>query len=798
MGKGDLALPSGNGSEKVVDGNDGLMTYWNVFRVVLCALPIPPIVCVVASQVRSGFGITNGFMLLLGLLVLMNVAWVLLLRIAWPATTEIVNEMADEQDRFVDSLPASRVAVMVFLSSATLLLVELVLIRWHGCVFEFFSLYKNVTLISCFAGFGLGFALSRGRSLPLFFTYLLILVQTVYLLSLRYGLPPWRVVPFLMNPVKEHLAMGVRMAEGTLTWSAVYSFLCVVVVLSALTCMPMGVACGRLMQRMAPLRSYGWNLLGSLCGIILCFVLGWLWTSPVVWFMLACAMLLLIQPRGGLGLKASALCSLLIGLTLAYPIRPGREQLYSPYQYIERGPSQDSFQAGLTTLRVSGNYFQRILNLSVDAQDADDAVRAHGIYYEFPYRLHDQAKSAVIVGAGTGNDIAAALRCGLESVDAVEIDPVIARMGKMYHPEKPYQDPRVTLHVNDARTFLRTSGKQYDLIVYGLLDSHSLLSHGSSVRLDSFVYTVEAFREARARLAPGGCISLSFCVLSDALGRKIFLMLKEAFDGLDPVCVSAEYDGSIVFIQSDHDLSSSIKEARLGAGFDEVTERFSNETIAADVSTDDWPFFYMPKRVLPISYIALLCTLLLVLGLLTRRFVGVSALFSCPSLFFMGAGFMLIQTKGITELGLMFGNTWQVVGFVIAGLLIMAYLANLLVQAGLSKNHHISFALLLVSIVAGLVLRAYLPESGWGGAVGLLILLVIPMLFSGLAFSSVLRSFGDVSAAMASNLMGAILGGVLEYFSMWKGFSSLYWVAFALYGIAWITAGRMRCSRRTG
>ncbi len=726
---------------------------------------------------------------------LASIVWAIVLRFAWPATGASVNSMAEEQDRFISTLPASRVAWMVFLSSSALLLVELVLIRWHGCVFEFFSLYKNVTLISCFAGLGLGFALSRGRALPLFFTCLIILVQTIYLLALRYGLPTWRVSTFLMNPVKEHLAMGVTMAEGTLTWAAIYSFLCVVVVLSALTCMPIGIVCGRFMRRMAPLQSYGWNLLGSLCGIIMCFVLGWLWTSPVVWFVLACVLLLLMQPHGGIGVKASALCSLLIGLMLALPLRSGREQLYSPYQYIERGPSQDSFQAGLTTLRVSGNYYQRILNLAEDIQAVDETARAHGKYYEFPYRLYEQATSAVIVGAGTGNDIAAALRCGVESVDAVEIDPVIARMGRMYHPEKPYQDPRVTLHVNDARTFLRKTDKKYDLIVYGLLDSHSLLSHGSSVRLDSFVYTVEAFREARARLAPGGCISLSFCVLSDALGRKIFLMLKEAFDGRAPVCVEAEYDAGIVFIQSENDLSGSISQARIGAGFDDVTGRFGNDSIDADVSTDDWPFFYMPKRILPVTYIVLLSVLLVVLGLFSRRFVAANALLSCPSLFFMGAGFMLIETKGITELGLMFGNTWQVVGIVIAGILTMAYLANLLVQSGLARNQHISFALLLVSIAAGYLLRAFLPSSGWGGSLGLLVLLVVPMLFSGLAFSSVLRSHGDVSAAMAANLMGAILGGVLEYFSMWKGFSSLYWVAFALYGLAWVTA---RSSMRAG
>jgi len=89
--------------------------------------------------------------------------------------------------------------------------------------------------------------------------------------------------------------------------------------------------------------------------------------------------------------------------------------------------------------------------------------------------------------------------------------------------------------VNDARSFLRTTDQTFDLIVYGLLDSHTLLSQGSSVRLDSFVYTVEGLREARARLKPDGMLSLAFTLVSDALGHKIYLMLQQAFDGRPPI-----------------------------------------------------------------------------------------------------------------------------------------------------------------------------------------------------------------------------------------------------------------------
>ena len=59
-----------------------------------------------------------------------------------------------------------------------------------------------------------------------------------------------------------------------------------------------------------------------------------------------------------------------------------------------------------------------------------------------------------------------------------------------------------------------TPNEHYDMVVYGLLDSHTLLSHASSVRLDSFVYTVEGLRKARKRLNPDGILSLSFAVMN--------------------------------------------------------------------------------------------------------------------------------------------------------------------------------------------------------------------------------------------------------------------------------------------
>jgi spermidine synthase len=142
---------------------------------------------------------------------------------------------------------------------------------------------------------------------------------------------------------------------------------------------------------------------------------------------------------------------------------------------------------------------------SVRAQQNEYTSVARFGYLQ-PYKLLDHIDTALVVGAGSGNDLSVLLMRGAKYIDAVEIDPMIAEIGSDVHPMQPYADPRVHLHVNDARAFLRTTQKKYDLIVFGTLDSQTLLSGMSSVRLDNYVYTVESFRAARAALAPGGSL----------------------------------------------------------------------------------------------------------------------------------------------------------------------------------------------------------------------------------------------------------------------------------------------------
>jgi spermidine synthase len=677
------------------------------------------------------------------------------------------------QAQFLDTLDVRHVDMAIAGSAALSLFLELALIRWQSSVLEFLAFYKNFSLLACFAGLGLGYALAARNRIPLLMVVPLLAAQFCFIMLVR-------LVPnsFGVSPFSEQLTMGLQQGDWADSIN-LFLLLSVIFLLTAVTFVPVGQLCGRLMERRTSLRAYGLNLLGSLLGVVMMLVASFLWTPPLVWFALCFLGLVLFHLRRPSSLIAGIAVTLVCTIALAWwPIAPLWNRVYSPYQLLEIGTDSST---GLPLIRAAGHYYQHIKNLS--GRDLSEAARNSRAYYDFPYKAHAALDDVAVVGAGTGNDVAAAVRAGAGRVDAIEIDPAILMVGQQSHPEKPYGDARVHAINNDARSFLRTTSSKYDLIVYGFLDSHTLLSHGSSVRLDSFVYTIEGLREARNRLKPDGMISLSFTLLSEGLGRKIYLMLQEVFDGRPPLCVEVGFEGTTFLISNDPNWSPPT--GLMNADVKNTTAKYADLSLPADVSTDDWPFFYMPQRVYPVSYLIMIFQILVLSLLLVGNFVAEAPRFSNLSFFFLGAGFMLVETKGITEMGLTFGNTWQVIGIVFAGILTMAFLGNCLVQWLDIRRAALSYLFLLAALALGwLAARSGGFASTPLGRLETAALLSLPLLFSGIVFSTLLSSGGRIAGIMAMNLLGAIVGGLLEYNSMYLGFQALYLMAMACYGLA--------------
>ena len=736
-----------------------------------------PVVTTVGAQLESG----NPIRLYLTVLSLLTVLTaVLVFRRYLERITPILDEDARAQVDHAETIPDRWLNLAIGGAAGLSLFLELVMIRWQASVFPFFAFYTNFGLLACFAGLGLGYALASRDRIPMILVVPLLAWQVLVLLGLKALLGHWELEYLGAMPVVEQLSMGLRTVRSLGQGFAIYFFLSVVFLLTALAFIPIGQLCGRLMMRRPHLRAYGLNLFGSLAGVVGIFVASALWTPPIVWFSVALLGILLLSVRRPQTLITGLAAAFLTIGALAWPTNPPGHRVYSPYQMLEFGYGDK----GLMNIRAAGHYYQRVHDFSRAPESDRFQDRRTRNYYDLAYRMPGSHDDVAIIGAGAGNDVAAALRGGAARVAAIEIDPAIQRAGMLNHPEDPYQNPRVQAILNDARSFLRNTDQTFDLIVYGLLDSHSLLSHTSIVRLDSYVYTVEAFREARSRLKPGGRLVLSFSALSAAHDRKTFEMLREAFDGQEPVVVSAEYDGATMFIQREGSRADVPAEVLAAAGF-KLDNRHADLELKVDVSTDDWPFYYMPRRVYPVSYLVLIGLVLLVGVALTANFIGERPRSGEFSFMALGAGFMLVETKAITELGLTFGSTWRVTAVVISGVLLMAFLANMVVERFRIHRPQLAFVLLLASLFAGWLMAG---SGGFGstlsGRVATVALLTSPMFFSGIVFSTLLRGRKAIATVMAANLSGAMLGGLLEYNSMYFGFRFMYLIALGFYFLA--------------
>src|SRR5262249_40354410 len=178
---------------------------------------------------------------------------------------------------------AHRFKTAIVATSALALYLELVLVRWHSSCFHVFAIFKNVSLLSCFLGLGIGFALASKRK-GLLAAFLPLLALQLVLFGLV-SLTQLRSHGF--NPISDQLVMGKADRASWLTAVEGDAFLAVVFLLNAVLFIPIGHLVGRLMTKLPPLQAYGLNLIGSLLGIVLFSVLSLLWSPPSVWIGLA-------------------------------------------------------------------------------------------------------------------------------------------------------------------------------------------------------------------------------------------------------------------------------------------------------------------------------------------------------------------------------------------------------------------------------------------------------------------------------------------------------------------------------
>ncbi|HEV2716494.1 MAG TPA: methyltransferase domain-containing protein, partial [Terriglobales bacterium] len=416
---------------------------------------------------------------------------------------------------------------------------ELLVIRWISSEIRIFAYFKNFVLIACFLGFGLGCYLSRRR------TNLLTMIVPLLSLTLVVTLP-WPGLRVLMRSIPAF----VGASSETNLWGAPAEFsfpllaaaIAIIVPIFSLICfsfIPLGQLVGwHLENSGSGILAYTLNVLASLLGILLYTLLCFFYQPPMIWFLVAGLMLLFLLwklPR----LRWLTVLAFMatIGLLTLASDKHGAVY-WSPYQKLTLFPRTDAGKIIGYDLNTNDSWFQQIVDLSPEFVASHpklfDKVPIEWNAYNLPYHFYPKPPSVLVLGSGMGNDVAAALRNGAGQVTAVEIDPLILKLGGQYHFEKPYSSRRVRIVQDDARSYVQNAPERFDLIVFSLLDSHTNSSHFTNIRIDNYVYTLEALQTAKQLLRPDGIFIVKFQVMTPWIAGRLDGVLRSVF-GRAPV-----------------------------------------------------------------------------------------------------------------------------------------------------------------------------------------------------------------------------------------------------------------------
>ncbi|MBY0549139.1 MAG: hypothetical protein K2W95_17835 [Candidatus Obscuribacterales bacterium] len=696
------------------------------------------------------------------------------------------------------SVPPSWLKLLL-ISFATLFF-EILVIRWVASEIRMFGYMKNLTLMACVLGMGIGCSAiskdsTRFKNSTIGFTVLFSILSTILAFAPKIGLTDMTFVlgtevynwQFTVNSVTALFTNIICLASVFLLVVAIFDFL--------------GQELGKQISAFPPLKGYGINLAGSLAGVLAFSLMSFLGASPTIWCIIGLASIAIFCATK----KQSAIFSVLSLCVVALAQFSVAGSTWTPYYRIDLRPLHFWYNNGAkidvpyelgTIIEVNHTMHQAPFNFSKEFFKLHPELYDSNDYftYNLPYEAQPKLENALILGAGSGNDVAVCLQHQPQTIDAVEIDPGILQLGRRIHPMKPYDDLRVQPHINDARAYLASDKKKYDVIVFAYLDSQTALSTLSSLRLDNYLYTTEALESATKHLKDNGIASLSFSAQPIWLQARLYQMAKSVYGGKEPLLLRTGFhgNGSLAILWGPGleavrgDLSAKYK--------DKVISPTEYAT-PVELPTDDWPFLYQKERNLPMVYIAMLTSVLLMSSwLVFSRFrLKTAELAGNLQFFFLGAGFLLLETRGMLAVAALFGSTWIVNSIVIGILLSMALLSNWLVNRYQNK---LSETPGYVGLLITLAVNYLIPLSSFAGeafamrALVAFALIGSPFLFTGIIFSGAFARAEKPQVALGMNILGAILGGCLEYFSTVVGTTSLTLIAAAIYAVSMLVRKR--------
>ncbi len=745
----------------------------------------------------------------------------------------------------------------LFLVSFLILFLELAAIRWFPAHALYLTFFTNVVLLACFLGMSVGCLAASHRRNYLRWTPLILVVgmATAHIVEITSG-------QFVQNgidrPSPEVVFFGnaYRMPDlfrYPVPVEVMGGFFFVVI---ALAFIGLGQELGRALNRWPNrVQAYTINITGSIVGIVLFGACSWLHLSPFWWFGLTAvglAYFYFVSPVHRVRAKFMVLGPVLGLLLLSIVALASYRIIYNDFQ-----GQRESRQIWSPYNRIDFKPYD--LSLSVNLMFHQSMVSRNDKYpaYALPHLLNRDAgrppfADVMIIGAGSGNDVSRALQWGAKHVDAVEIDPAIYRLGTQYHPDHPYQDPRVEVHLDDGRNFLRASQRKYDLIIYALVDSLVLHSGYSNIRLESYLFTRQTFEDVKRHLKPEGNFVVYNYFREGWLISRLQKSLDEVFGAGNPLVLTLPYQKvmepdadtadkfTVFFAGNTAPLRNAFTQQpeyllrddqapgpnspngfMQPARFEQVSaqdqkssywQKFGLATVTQPaeglrIATDDWPFFYVRKPMMPsLSLRGILImaglALLLIFLFAPRRTADQRAelRLGAPSLnlqmFFLGAGFMLIETKAVVTMALLFGSTWVVNSIVFFAVLVMILIANLWTLKSNVKRLWPYYVGLLLTLGLNTIipLDFFLGMNRTAQVLGACLLVFAPVMFAGVIFAASFKRTAEPDRAFGFNIAGAMMGGLAENSSMLLGFQYVVVVAILFYTLSALGLFRSRSS----
>jgi spermidine synthase len=750
----------------------------------------------------------------------------------------VILESPEQTVSIASSADPWRVSIDLFLISFLVLFFELACIRWLGSTVIFLTFFTNIVLIACFLGVSVGCLAASRRGdfirtvVPLALVTAVLATGSLWAYN-RFG----RVVVDVGGQDSPHevfFGTEYRAKDPGHFIVPIELIAGIFFALVALMFVGLGQVLGRALDALSNrVVAYTINILGSLAGIVAFGLTSYLRCSPIVWFAVSVGLVLyFVRPLSMLQLACQIAFLGLIGFASYNQPRwtqdVGKQFFWSPYYKI----LYEQKYAGIWTNNIGHQTMVK--------------VDRSGPAYVLPHLLNRDVggrpfEDVLIIGAGSGNDVQAALLHGARRIDAVEIDPVINAIGRADHPDHPFDDGRVKVHLDDGRSFVRKTDRTYDLAVYALVDSLVMHSGYSSLRLESFLFTEGALRDIKAKLKPGGVFAMYNFYRQGWVVGRLAKMVENVF-GTRPVVISLPFQEriSLSASQGDHfnfllvgNSAASPVEAIRKAFEDHKSYwvnkvplrneainaygpeppapgRGENETekdgwqkvapAAIDTSgiallpTDDWPFLYLREAAIPplnIRGMVMMAALSLAILLL---FAPVRSGRPNGQMFFLGAGFMLLETKGVVHMALLFGSTWVVNSIVFFAILVMILLSNLYELMVRPRKMGAYYALLLAALVVNTLvpMEVFLALPGASRVIASCTVVFVPVFFAGVIFAAAFRDSRQPDFDFGSNIGGVILGGLSEYFSLIVGFKNLLGIAIAVYILSAILRPKTR------